>query len=150
LLHCQPMINNRGRCLSAWFLGLALACAACQGVGTNQAASLDGSNDEIRFRKAWDQALGHLHYDELVQAWAPPASLRQTGDSIVAQWRWEHPFPLPLKADARTSSVSGTPIGSFGESVELTFDARTKLLRDWEYSRWGPRSVQDQHGKSIP
>jgi hypothetical protein len=150
LRHFQTMINNPGRCLNGWFLAMALICTACQGVAVNPAgtSTLDRSNDEIRFRNAWDQAQGHLHYDELVRAWGAPASLRQTDDSIVAQWQWEHSFPLAMKLDAGTSPASGMPIGSFGERLDLTFNAKTKLLHDWKYSSWGPRSPSSQHGTS--
>ncbi len=131
-----------------WFLCALLTSVWQAGCQTHLPAAEEKYLQEVRFRSAWDYAIGRLAYDEVVKSWGPPTSLL-SGDSpqgtkldgapIRANWHWNHSVPLtpPISAE------DGNPM--FGHRMELVFDRGSKLLMDWKYWEWGPTSLSYGH-----
>jgi hypothetical protein len=104
--------------------------------------------EEVRFRGAWDYAIGRLSYNEVVKAWGAPTSVLSGGspqgtelDSapIRANWHWNHSIGLT----PAISPEDGNPM--FGHRMELVFAPGSKLLMDWKYWEWGPISRSYGH-----
>ncbi len=112
------------------FLLWVLGPAACMRAAPPQ--TKPDPQQTNRFQNAWDGAVRKLQYDEVVRAWGPPTSVRPD-KNIRANWEWRHTL-APEHADI-----------SFGEGMELTFDAETKLLQDWKYIQWGPHPSSHTH-----
>ncbi|HEY3196761.1 MAG TPA: hypothetical protein VGJ57_02015 [Nitrospirales bacterium] len=141
------MMKNAGIILWLFYGLTALGVAGCQ---HQTPASEQQYRQEVRFRGAWDYAIGRLSYDEVLESWGPPTSLLSgyspqggTLDSapILANWHWNHSLP---------DIAPHFPDGSlrFGEQMELVFDRETKRLIDWKYWAWGPTSLLYRHEDS--
>ena len=92
-----------------------------------------------QFETAWDHAIDRLHYDDIVRSWGPPTSVIRAGN-IVANWHWNHAVIL-TKDSAGTNFLSQEQSNlSFGERMELSFNAATGLLQGWKFLQWGPQS----------
>ena len=104
---------------------------------------------EVRFRGAWNYAIGRLSYDEVVESWGPPTSV-QSGYSpdgtalddapILANWHWSHSLPPATSISPEEANLA------FGQRIELAFSRTSKLLLHWKYWEWGPNvlSLKDQ------
>jgi hypothetical protein len=130
-----------------------LAHAGCHYNTASEAAYLQ----EVRFRSAWDYAIGRLSYDQVVKAWGPPTSITSGASPqdalldtapkttpldaapIRATWHWNHSLPI----------VSGTPSPAnnlmFGQRMELMFSRRAQILMDWSYWEWGRQALSYRH-----
>jgi hypothetical protein len=128
-----------------WFLCALLPSLGQSGCQTSMPTS---NVDEVRFRGAWDYAIGRVSYDEVVRSWGAPTSLLSGGSPqgseldgapIRANWHWNHSVSLTPPI----SPEDGNPM--FGHRMELVFDRTTKRLTDWRYWEWGPTSLSYGH-----
>ena len=133
-----------------WFFCGVLSCLGLAGCQHPVSASEQQYREEVRFRGAWDYAIGRLSYDEVLESWGPPTSLlsgyspQGTGlDSapILANWHLSHSLPV---IDLPSPEVRL----NFGQQMELVFDRDTKRLKDWKYWEWGPTSLAYRHEDS--
>jgi hypothetical protein len=103
---------------------------------------------EVRFRSAWDYAIGRLAYDQVVKAWGPPTSITSgvapqgtllDTAPIRATWHWNHTLPI--------SSATTPPDRNliFGQRMELVFSRADNILMDWGYWAWGHNGVSYRH-----
>ena len=126
-----------------WFLCVLLPPLWQAGCQTHLPAAEQAYAEEVRFRAAWDYAIGRLSYNEVVKAWGAPTSSLSGGPSlgteldgapIRANWHWNHSVVLTPPI----SPEDGNPM--FGQRMELIFDRANNLLLDWKYWEWGPTS----------
>ena len=138
------MIKNAGIILWLCCGLLSLGFAGCQHpVSTSE----QQYRQEVRFRGAWDYAIGRLSYDEVLESWGPPTSLLSgyapegtalSAAPILANWHWTHSLPAITPHSPEASL-------NFGQQMELVFDRHTKRLMDWKYWEWGSASLAYKH-----
>lgn len=125
-------------------LFLLLGPASCHYDTAREEAYLE----EVRFRSAWDYAIGRLSYDQVVKAWGPPTSITSgvTAEStpldtapVRAVWHWSHSLPPSLAGGSRDRNFV------FGQRMELTFSRGGTLLMDWGYWEWGRNALSYRH-----
>jgi hypothetical protein len=125
------------KCYPALALLICMLQAGCMS-GPAQTMQPDSPSKE-QFQTAWDHAIDRLHYDDVVRSWGPPTSVLRAGN-IVANWHWNHALIL-TKDSTGTELLSQEQSNlSFGERMELSFNAATGLLQGWKFLQWGPQS----------
>ena len=148
--HAPTMLASRKRLMFCRTrIVLYLICglfASVQPACHSNTAREEAYLHEVRFRSAWDYAIGRMTYSQVVNAWGPPTSItsgvavENTPLDVVpihASWHFSHPVPTAQAASPRA--------GTFGQRMELMFSRGPELLLDWRYWEWGAQDISYRH-----